>query len=130
MDDSARNQCKATSRAGSRCKLKAILGGTVCRMHGGAAPQVQQAAKDRLAALVGPAITALHGLLAAEDEKARLGAVKDVLDRNGFKPVDKIDLNATVSYSKLSDDELEARIAELQGGARGAAGTARGAPTA
>jgi phosphopentomutase len=69
----------------------AIPGGTVCHYHGGAAPQVQQKAKERLAALVDPAINRLTKLLKAKNEKVALGAVKDVLDRNGFKPSVKVD---------------------------------------
>lgn len=47
-----RLQCKATiKRTGERCKNPAIPGGTVCRFHGGAAPQVQAKAAERLAAL-------------------------------------------------------------------------------
>lgn len=42
-------QCTATSRKGKRCRMPAIRGGTVCRMHGGSAPQVRAAANRRLA---------------------------------------------------------------------------------
>lgn len=42
-------RCSAKSiRSGSQCKKSAILGGTVCRNHGGAAPQVQRKARERL----------------------------------------------------------------------------------
>ena len=38
----ARARCTATNRQGRRCGKPPIPGGTVCcRMHGGAAPQVQ-----------------------------------------------------------------------------------------
>jgi hypothetical protein len=47
MDDSRR--CSATNAAGVRCAKAAMLGGTVCRSHGGAAPQVRAAAERRLA---------------------------------------------------------------------------------
>lgn len=84
-------RCKAVSKArGEQCKRMAIPGGTVCRYHGGAAPQVQQKAKERLAALVDPSITRLAKLIKAKNEKVALGAVKDVLDRNGFKPSVKV----------------------------------------
>ncbi len=43
-------RCTALARSsGERCRRAAILGGTVCRVHGGAAPQVKAAAKKRLA---------------------------------------------------------------------------------
>jgi hypothetical protein len=58
-------------------------------MHGGGAPQVQAAARQRLAALVDPALLRL-GQLVREKKQASvaLGAVKDVLDRNGLKAPD------------------------------------------
>ena len=50
-------RCKAhSSRTGARCKAGAILGATVCRFHGGSAPQVKKAAARRLAAQLGEAI--------------------------------------------------------------------------
>jgi len=49
MDDSRR--CTARSKqSGERCKRPATRGTRVCRMHGGAAGQVQRAAKRRLEA--------------------------------------------------------------------------------
>lgn len=45
----AAQRCTATSRqAGRRCKRHAIPGGMVCVMHGGTAPQVAAAARQRL----------------------------------------------------------------------------------
>jgi hypothetical protein len=43
-------QCSAVSkRSGRQCKGQAIEGATVCRLHGGSAPQVRRAAERRLA---------------------------------------------------------------------------------
>jgi hypothetical protein len=86
-------QCTATSkRTHERCKRGSIPGGTVCKHHGGYAPQVRAKAAERLAALVDPAITRLSKLVGDENGTVGLGAVKDVLDRNGFKPSDKVEL--------------------------------------
>ena len=41
-------QCVAHSRSGEQCKNGALPGATVCRMHGGAAPQVKAKAAERL----------------------------------------------------------------------------------
>ena len=42
-------RCRAHAKSsGVRCKRLAIAGGTVCRWHGGGAPQVQAAARRRL----------------------------------------------------------------------------------
>ncbi len=43
-------QCKATSRStGQQCRHLAMIGQTVCKHHGGMAPQAKAAAKRRLA---------------------------------------------------------------------------------
>jgi hypothetical protein len=62
-------RCIALKSDGSgRCKHYAIRGGKVCKYHGGAAPQVQRAAKDRvLSDLYGPMIAGLRRLLDSSD---------------------------------------------------------------
>ena len=76
-------KCHARNRQGQQCGNWAIPGGAVCRMHGGASPKVQAAARERLAALVHPAIERLTALLHQdEDRKVALGAVKLTLDTN------------------------------------------------
>ncbi len=46
-------RCKARTKRGP-CKLRPILGGLVCHVHGGAAPQVKRKAAERLADLIDP----------------------------------------------------------------------------
>lgn len=49
-DPLERRQCTATSkRSRERCKRAPVVGGTVCAMHGGKAPQVKAAAEQRQA---------------------------------------------------------------------------------
>jgi hypothetical protein len=62
-------------------------------MHGGKASQVKAKAAERLAALVDPAIAKLLKLLSSELDGVALGAVKDVLDRNGLKTPDKTEIS-------------------------------------
>jgi hypothetical protein len=51
----------------------------------------------RLAALVDPAIDELARLLTARNNpRVRLGACKDVLDRNGYKAPDQVQLSGDV----------------------------------
>lgn len=105
----ARRRCTAKARTtGDRCGNYAIVGGTVCRMHGGAAPQVRLAARARLAALVDPAIDALTRVL-EEPERIvrdqfdrphlvgpsfaeRIRAAEAILDRSGYPKRTEIDL--------------------------------------
>jgi len=80
--------CKAKSKHnGKHCKYYAIPGGTVCRFHGGAAPQVKNKAKERMrqyvADMVDPdrvlqeaARLAFSDIREAFDEKGHLLPVK------------------------------------------------------
>lgn len=47
--DNTKLQCTATKRNKKRCGNAPVRGATVCRMHGGAAPQVQAKAAERVA---------------------------------------------------------------------------------
>ena len=79
-------KCKAkSSRTGEPCKRYAIAGGTVCPFHGGNSPQVKDAAKRRLLAMVDPAMAVIERCLSstAKDVPAHvaLKAATEVLDR-------------------------------------------------
>lgn len=90
-----RRLCSATSkRTGRQCGSTPPPGSPVCQWHGGAAPQVKKAAADRLAEMVDPALDALRKMVdEADSDAVRLSAVKDILDRAGYKPRDKVDVN-------------------------------------
>ena len=96
-------RCTAKSKQRqARCKQPAIAGGTVCRFHGGAAPQVQEAARARLDKLTHPAITRLGELVEQKEfPSTALSAVKDVLDRNGFGAPDAPKDAPTVKIKRL-----------------------------
>lgn len=62
----------------------------MCRFHGGGTPVVRAKAEERLARMVDPALTELNRLIvSAETDAVKLAAIKDVLDRAGYKPVDR-----------------------------------------
>ncbi len=83
--------CRATSRKGARCRRRPIPGGYVCYMHGGAAPQVQASARERLLALQPLAIQTLAKLLARDEfPTVQLGASKDILDRTEGKAAESL----------------------------------------
>ena len=104
-------QCTAKSkRSGERCKRAAKPGGNVCHTHGGAAPQVEAANHRRiLAELIGPALARLTRLIEDDAVPASVAyqAVRDVLDRGGFKPTEKHEVMFT-------DDMIAAEIARLR----------------
>lgn len=86
-------QCSANSkRTGERCQRKAILGGTVCKHHGGAVPQVKAKARERMEALIAPAIQELQSILTKTDtsDADRLRAITLLLDRTGFGPKSEV----------------------------------------
>lgn len=77
--------CGKKTRSGKPCQKPPIKGGTVCRLHGGAAPQVKRAAKLRLLELVDPAIATVARIMATSDkEELRLKAAESILDRGGL----------------------------------------------
>lgn len=87
-------RCTATTRSGAQCRSYAIVGAVVCRMHGGAAPQVRRAAAEReraarqqseIAAAVSLSVDAWRGrhpIESVEDARATASAmVEEVRSR-------------------------------------------------
>lgn len=95
-------RCTATNRRGQRCGKPPIPGGTVCRMHGGAAPQVKQKAMERLMALQNPAIDRLSKLIDQEAfPTVAYAASRDVLDRTLGKPGESLNLEHSGSIETV-----------------------------
>jgi hypothetical protein len=69
----------------------------VCGSHGGRAPQVKKAAAERLAEMVDPLLTELFRIAqSGENDAVRLAAIKDALDRAGYKPREKVDISQQI----------------------------------
>lgn len=101
-------QCTAKGkRKGGRCGNDAIKGGSVCRMHGGAAPQVRKKAQERLAAMVDPALGVLSYAMSKKSKSLRdaITAAKDVLDRAGHKPTEKHEHGGAVTLKVVYGDD-------------------------
>jgi len=49
--------------------------------------------------MVDPALNVIARVLSDSNDATALAAARDVLDRNGYKPTDKIDLKADISTS-------------------------------
>src|SRR5215467_5711372 len=99
-------QCHAHRSNGvDQCKNPAIPGGTVCRYHGGSAPQVRNKALARIQALVEPAIDKYQPLLDCDQPNVVLNTVKEILDRAGYKPVERIE---QTNYEASEVEELDA----------------------
>jgi hypothetical protein len=65
-------------------------------MHGGSAPQVKQAARERLMALQNPAIDAMTWLInQREFPTVTFAASRDILDRTEGKAIETVNANLT-----------------------------------
>jgi hypothetical protein len=84
--NTARRHCVATTRRGTPCTNPPVKGAVVCRMHGGAAPQVRRAARQRLLEAADPAAARLVQLLDSDDEAIAVRAATALLDRSGHGP--------------------------------------------
>jgi hypothetical protein len=103
--DEARRCTAKSSRSGNRCRKAAILGGMVCRSHGGSAPQVKKKALERLEDLIDPD-RALR-----EAAKLAYSNIQDVLDEEGnVRPIKEWprELAAAVSSIDLTKRNLTA----------------------
>lgn len=111
--------CQAMRHNGLHCKAQAISGATVCRVHGGSAPQVRRKAAERLAALVDPAIGVLQEAMKRKDGKGKdrlpdslaIAAARDVLDRCGHKSADKMEISGDLSIAEVLRQRRTERLA-------------------
>ena len=72
---------------------------------------------EQSASLSGYAVKAVSYLKflaeSAKSESVRLGAIKDILDRAGFKPVDKQEIHQVSEFAGWSDEELNAEYKRM-----------------
>lgn len=89
-------QCTARSkRTGKRCRAPSMLGGNVCRAHGGAAPQTRAKAQRRLQQAADVLVQRLLGLALDGDvpDAVALQAIRDALDRAGLGAKQAVELS-------------------------------------
>ena len=79
--------CKAKTSAGTPCKAMAIKGGKVSRAHGGSAPQVRQAAVQRLLAASDAGAARLVEIVRSKktETKDAIVAIRELFDRAGIR---------------------------------------------
>lgn len=74
-------------------------------------PDIEAEAKEQQKGFVVLAIQRLKQLVeGAQSESVQLGAINDVLDRSGLKPVDRQQVEQVNNIENLSDEELQAEI--------------------
>lgn len=82
------------------------MGGVVCPTHGGSIKRVKQSAQERLAEMVDPALAELGKLVKrAESDAIKLAAIKDVLDRAGFKPKERVEQSGKLTIEVVYGDD-------------------------
>ena len=97
-------RCTAHRQDGKPCRRYAARGANVCRVHGGAAPQVVAKARERLALAADRMARELLGIaISAESEAVKLAAVKDALDRAGLGAKTEVELS-TKPYEDIMAD--------------------------
>jgi hypothetical protein len=108
-------QCVATNRMSLRCGKSAMMGQTICHMHGGKAPQNIRAAKKRMLEMADGAMVALQDALDHGDHKESTTAARIVLDRAGLGPSSTLDLNekSGSSYAQMTSAELREAALKL-----------------
>lgn len=92
--------CTAKRSSGVPCRSHAIAGARVCRVHGGSAPQVIEAARRRLLLLIDPALGVLAQAVRVrskanskhwEPSAQEIAAAREVLNRAGLVAVAPLD---------------------------------------
>lgn len=120
--------CKAHSRrTGEPCKNAAMNGTTVCRMHGGSAPQVRRKAAERIAEAAHDAAALLVQFMEdpKNDKPLRTRIAQDLLNRAGYTGRQSLDLSvkatpfqdaiATGAFLVDYDDDAELNRIEIEG---------------
>ena len=110
-DDQGRRLCTAHTAKGKPCRSPALIGATVCRMHGGSAPQGKEAAaRVKLEELIGPSLARLKQLIEDDDvvSQVHLGASRLVLEMTGFKVPTQVEVIPPLSVINDWIEELEA----------------------
>jgi hypothetical protein len=84
-------RCEGHTKDGNRCRRSAIPGATVCRIHGGSAPQVRAVAAARIGNAADEMVKRLHAMLDDPEVEARdkIKIAQDMLDRAGLGAVEK-----------------------------------------
>lgn len=93
-DGADRAQCTAHKRNGDRCNNPPVRGTSVCRMHGGSAPQVKAKANQRLVDMIMPAMRELRRVIDSKtaSDADKLKAVNMILNRTGYNERQTIEL--------------------------------------
>ena len=105
-------KCTARKQNGEPCKAMAARGATVCRVHGGSAPQVKAAAARRIQNALDAAAKRLLGFAFDADvsESIALSAVNGILDRGGLSAKNQVEVGVELKpWEQLLKDVVYER---------------------
>ena len=79
------------------------------------APEIEERVRAQIGGQVPGVLTMMNKLaLEAESEAVRLNACRDLLDRAGYKPIERSQVDSvTTTVHELSTEELEAELEKL-----------------
>lgn len=109
--------CSARRTNGDPCKRPPIKGATVCRAHGGAAPQVRAKAQVRLLMASDLAAKKLIELMSSAKvpDAVKLTAARDLLDRANVVGTQQVEIRAEVQSWERTMQEVVVNYSELGG---------------
>lgn len=115
LDPKRGTLCTARRRNGEKCLNYAIRGARVCRLHGGAAPQVKAAAQIRLLMAADKAAAELVTMMLDKSapHAVRLAAARDLLDRAGLSARSGVDVEIAVKADSVLERNLAAVIIDV-----------------
>ena len=101
-------RCTAHKHNGEQCRKFAIDGTNVCRVHGGAAPQVKRAARLRLEMAADRMARQLLGMATDPNvaDPVKLAAIKDALDRGGIQSKTAVSVEVGVKPFEMVFDKI------------------------
>jgi hypothetical protein len=114
-------KCTARRQDGKPSGRYSARGASVCRVHGGGAPQVVAKARERLALAADRMARELLGIATgAESEAVKLAAVKDALDRAGLGAKHAVEVSVEPpAYEVLMGDVAQITKAQHEALKRG-----------
>lgn len=123
------SQCTATAKStGERCQRPAVKGSNVCYQHGGAAPQVQKKAQERLDQMADDTTADMQDIIAdladlyeQADPEQKIEIARElrqnwvkILDRTGHGPTEKREMehSGEMDHTHNVDQQTAERIAD------------------
>jgi hypothetical protein len=119
------HRCIATRSNGEPCRAWPVRGTSVCKWHGGSAPQVKRKAQERLEFAADKAAQKLIEFMNSSKVPypVRLQACRDLLDRAGLKAGTELTIQLRkfeqdiegLFVDVVSDDIVDAQVVEDEG---------------